>query len=443
MTIYALSSGPGISGIAVIRVSGSKTKDILSLITNGKLPKARVATLKKIINPNTGELIDEGILIWFKGPSSYTGEDMAEMHVHGSKAVIQEIQNVLAEFNECRLADPGEFTKLAFQNNKINLLKAESVGDLIAAETELQRKQALRIMSGDSSKKFNTWRDDLIKILADIEAKIDFPDEEIPSDISKEIKLKGEKIKNEIKKTLDDNKVGEIIREGFKIAIIGPPNVGKSSLLNYLSKREAAIVSEKAGTTRDVIEVHLDIDGIPVIVSDTAGIRDSSDDIEARGVKLAMNRAEEADLNIVLLDPKNLDFKGFFNDNLAVKSLIVLNKSDLGTEDTRIADKKINPIVMSIKYDQNVNKLIDAIKLKIKDQFLKTNDILITRTRHREHLKECYKHLGIFLEKKDNNEYDKAAEDLRLSIRHLGTIVGRVDVEEVLGSIFENFCIGK
>ena len=443
MTIYALSSGPGISGIAVIRVSGSKTKDILSLITNGKLPKARVAALKKIINPNTGELIDEGILIWFKGPSSYTGEDMAEMHVHGSKAVIQEIQNVLAEFKECRLADPGEFTKLAYQNNKINLLKAESVGDLIAAETELQRKQALRIMSGDSSKKFNTWRDDLIKILADIEAKIDFPDEEIPSDISKEIKLKGEKIKNEIKKTLDDNKVGEIIREGFKIAIIGPPNVGKSSLLNYLSKREAAIVSEKAGTTRDVIEVHLDIDGIPVIVSDTAGIRDSSNDIEARGVKLAINRAEEADLNIVLLDPKNLDFKGFFNDNLATKSLIALNKSDLGTVDTRKIDKKINPIVMSIKYDQNVNKLIDAIKLKIKNQFLKTDNILITRTRHREHLKECYKHLGAFLEKKDNNEYDKAAEDLRLSIRHLGTIVGRVDVEEVLGSIFDNFCIGK
>ena len=443
MTIYALSSGPGISGIAVIRVSGNKTKDILSQITNGKLPKARVATLKKIINPNTGELIDEGILIWFKGPSSYTGEDMAEMHVHGSKAVIQEIQNVLAEFKECRLANPGEFTKLAFQNNKINLLKAESVGDLIAAETELQRKQALRIMSGDSSKKFNTWRDDLIKILADIEAKIDFPDEEIPSDISKEIKLKGEKIKNEIKKTLDDNKAGEIIREGFKIAIIGPPNVGKSSLLNYLSKREAAIVSEKAGTTRDVIEVYLDIDGIPVILSDTAGIRDSSDDIEARGVKLAMNRAEEADLNIVLLDHKNLDFKGYFNDNLASKSIIVLNKSDLGTESIRKIDKKINPIVMSIKYDQNVNKLIDAIKFKIKNKFIKTDNILITRTRHREHLNECYKHLGTFLEKKDNNEYDKAAEDLRLSIRHLGTIVGRVDVEEVLGSIFENFCIGK
>ena len=187
MTIYALSSGPGISGIAVIRVSGSKTKDILSLITNGKLPKARVATLKKIINPHTGELIDEGILIWFKAPSSYTGEDMAELHVHGSKAVVQKIQNVLAEFKECRLANPGEFTKLAFQNNKINLLKAESIGDLIAAETELQRKQALKIMSGSSSEQFNLWRNKLIKILGEIEAKIDFPDEDLPSDISKKL----------------------------------------------------------------------------------------------------------------------------------------------------------------------------------------------------------------------------------------------------------------
>ena len=443
MTIYALSSGPGISGIAVIRVSGEKSKKILSSLTEKPLPKKRIATLKKIKNNINNEIIDEGIVIWFPGPNTYTGEDMVEFHVHGSKAVIDDLQNVLSKFDGCRLAEPGEFTKLAFQNNKINLLKAESIGDLIAAETELQRKQALRIMSGQSSEKFNFWREELIKILADIEAKIDFPEEEIPADISEEIKSKSTKIKNEIKKTLDDNKAGEIIREGFKIAIIGPPNVGKSSLLNYLSKREAAIVSEKAGTTRDVIEVYLDIDGIPVILSDTAGIRDSSDDIEARGVKLAMNRAEEADLNIVLLDHKNLDFKGYFNDNLASKSIIVLNKSDLGTESIRKIDKKINPIVMSIKYDQNVNKLIDAIKFKIKNKFIKTDNILITRTRHREHLNECYKHLGTFLEKKDNNEYDKAAEDLRLSIRHLGTIVGRVDVEEVLGSIFENFCIGK
>ena len=443
MTIYALSSGPGISGIAVIRVSGNKSKEIISSITSGKLPKERVATLKKIINPRSGELIDEGIVIWFNAPNSYTGEDMLELHVHGSKAVVEKIQNILSRFDECRLAEPGEFTKLAFQNNKINLIKAESIGDLIAAETEMQRKQALNMMSGDSSKRFNNWREELIKILADIEAKIDFPEEDIPANITKEIKSKSEKIKNEIKKTLNDNKTGEIIREGFKIAIVGPPNVGKSSLLNYLSKRDAAIVSEKAGTTRDVIEIHLDLEGIPIIISDTAGIRDSSDEIESRGVKLAINRAEDADLNIVLLDPKNLDFKGFFKDQITEKSIIAINKSDLGTENLTEINKRFNPIIISIKENNNVDKLIEAIKLKLKNQFLKTENILITRSRHRQHLEECLKHLNSFLEKKDKEEFDKAAEDLRLSIRHLGTIVGRVDVEEILGSIFDNFCIGK
>tara|TARA_B100000965_G_C19572232_1_gene749654 strand:+ start:341 stop:1672 length:1332 start_codon:yes stop_codon:yes gene_type:complete len=443
MTIYALSSGPGISGIAVIRVSGDQSKNILTSLTDQPFPKKRLATLKKIKNNKTKEIIDEGIVLWFPGPNTYTGEDMIEFHVHGSKAIIEELQNVISKFKNCRLAEPGEFTKLAFQNNKINLIKAESIGDLIASETELQRKQALRIMSGSSSKKFNIWRDQLIKILAEIEAKIDFPEEDIPKNISKEIKLKSKKITNEIKKTLDDNKSGEIIREGFKIAIIGPPNVGKSSLLNYLSKREAAIVSEKAGTTRDVIEVHLDIDGIPVIISDTAGIRDSSDEIEAKGVKLALNRAEDADLNIVILDQKNVDFKGFFNNNIDGKSIIVVNKSDLGIKKINQINKKFNPIIMSIKDDVNVDKLIKAVKSKLKKNFIKTENILITRSRHREHLKECYKHMNSFLEKKENDEYDKAAEDLRLSIRHLGTIVGRVDVEEILESIFEKFCIGK
>ena len=443
MTIYALSSGPGISGIAVIRVSGDKTEKVISSLTNSTPPKLRVATLKKFINPKNGELIDEGLVIFFKGPNSYTGEDMAEFHVHGSKAVVQEILNVLEQYDYCRLAEPGEFTKIAFQNNKINLLKAESIGDLIAAETELQRKQALKIMSGQSSEKVNYWREELIKILAEIEAKIDFPEEGIPENLSKDIKSKCEKIKNEIKSTLEDNNAGEIIREGFRIAIIGPPNVGKSSLLNYLSKREVAIVSEKAGTTRDVIETNLDLDGVPVIISDTAGIRDSCDEIEAKGVKLAINRAENADLNIILLDPKNLDFKGFYNEKLEDKSILAINKSDLGTENLKRLSFKISPIIISIKEDKNVDKLIDAIKIKLRKQFLKTDNILITRSRHRMHLNKCYKHLEVFLNKKNNHEYDLAAEDLRLSIRHLGTIVGKVDVEEILGSIFENFCIGK
>lgn len=443
MTIYALSSGPGISGIAVIRVSGENSKKILTDLTEQPFPKKRLATLKKIKNNINNEIIDEGIVVWFPGPNTYTGEDMVEFHVHGSKAVIDELQNVLSKYEGCRLAEPGEFTKLAFQNNKINLLKAESIGDLISAETELQRKQALKIMSGHSSNKFNFWREELIKILADLEAKIDFPEDDLPSNISEEIKSKSENIKNEIKKTLDDDKTGELIREGFKIAIIGPPNVGKSSLLNYLSKREAAIVSEKAGTTRDVIEIHLDLAGIPVTISDTAGIRDSNDEIEERGVKLAISRAEDADLNIVLLDPKNLDFKGFFNDQIADKSIIVINKSDLVKVNLRNSNKNIKPIIISIKDDNNVDKLIEAIKSKLKNQFLKTENVLITRSRHRQHLKECFKNLNNFLDKKNNEEYDKAAEDLRLSIRHLGTIVGKVDVEEILGSIFENFCIGK
>ena len=443
MTVYALSSGPGISGVAVIRISGVKTEEIILAMTNGNLPAVRRATLRKIINPKNGQLIDEGLVILFKNPNSYTGEDMAELHVHGSKAVVQEILNVLEDFSDCRLAEAGEFTKLAFQNNKINLLKAESIGDLIASETELQRKQALRIMSGESSNKFNFWREEIIKILADIEAKIDFPEEEIPEKLSQSIKSKCEKIRNEIKSTLDDNKTGEIIREGFKIAIVGPPNVGKSSLINYLSKREVAIVSAKAGTTRDVIETHLDLEGIPVIISDTAGIRSSSDEIEKMGIKLAIKRAEDADLIIVLLDPENVDFKGFFNEKLKDKSILVINKSDLGIDNLKNYDFKVTPYFISIKNDSNVKKLVDAIKSKLKKQFLKTDNILITRSRHRLHLKECYKHLEIFLEKKNNQEFDLAAEDLRLAIRHLGTIVGKVDVEEILGSIFENFCIGK
>ena len=288
MTIYALSSGSGTSGIATIRVSGKLAKKVVEQLTNSQIPEPRIATLKKINNINTNELIDEGIIIWFPGPNSYTGEDMAEFHVHGSLAVVQAIQNSISEIEGCRIAEPGEFTKIAFQNNKINLLKAESIADLISSETEIQRRQAVKIMTGKSAERFNFWRDGLVKVLANVEAKIDFPDEDLPEDILKNIKTKVNEIKNEIKKTLNDQKVGERIREGFKIAIVGPPNAGKSSLLNYLSNKEAAIVSEIAGTTRDVIEVHLNINGLPVIISDTAGIRNSKDEIEKKGIKLAL-----------------------------------------------------------------------------------------------------------------------------------------------------------
>jgi tRNA modification GTPase len=443
MTIYALSSGPGISGLAVIRVSGPETKRIIENLTNSPPPKPRYATLKKFSKINTNELIDEGILLWFPGPQSYTGEDMAEFHVHGSRAVIEAIHAAISKIGDCRLAEPGEFTKIAFQNGKINLLKAESISDLISAETEMQRQQAIKIMSGKSLEKFNDLRNRLLKILSNVEAKIDFPEEDLPDEIIKNIKIESKKIKEEIQKILNDNKVGELIREGFKIAIVGPANAGKSSLLNFLSNRDVAIVSEIAGTTRDVIEVHLNLDGYPVTISDTAGIRDSKDEIERKGVKLALKKAENSDLNIILIEPKSADFTGFLNDLVNEKGLIVVNKSDLGIEKIDQEIKKYKPIYLSVKEEKNLDVLIKAIKEKLKKKFIKSDDILITRERHRQNLEQCVFHLNNFEKKNSLEEFDKASEDLRLATRHLGVIVGKVDVEEILGSIFNDFCIGK
>ena len=443
MTIYALSSGPGISGIAVVRVSGKDTSEVIKQITSEDLPSPRVATLKKFNKIDTNELIDEGVIIWFPGPNSYTGEDLAEFHVHGSRAVISALHSSISKIKNCRLAEPGEFTKIAFQNGKINLLKAESIADLVSSETEIQRKQAIKIMSGKSSDQFNSWREKLLKILSHVEAKIDFPDEDLPKDILSEIQKTSEQVSSEIEKILDDQKVGERIREGFKIAIVGPINAGKSSLLNYLSKRDVAIVSEIAGTTRDVIETHLNLDGYPVVVSDTAGIRDSKNEIEKKGIKLALNRAEDADLKLVIIDAKNVDFTGVLKDLVDENAILVVNKSDLLNGKLNEKLKKHDHILISIKNNSNLDKLILKIKSKLENKFLSHGDILITRERHRQHLEQCINHLQNFKSKNGSEEFDKAAEDLRLATRHLGMIVGKVDVEEILGSIFNDFCIGK
>ena len=443
MTIYALSSGPGISGVAVIRISGEDTSKAIELMTGKSVPKPRVATLRKINKVNTSELIDEGIILWFPGPESYTGEDMAEIQVHGSKAVIDALHSDISKIENCRLAEPGEFTKLAFQNGKISLLKAESIADLISSETEIQRQQAVKIMNGKSADQFNYIREKLLKILSHVEAKIDFPDEDLPKDILKEIKKSSDEVLKNIEKILDDEKVGERIREGFKIAILGPTNAGKSSLLNHLSNRDVAIVSEIAGTTRDVIETHLNIDGYPVIVSDTAGIRESKNEIEKKGIKLSLCRAEEADLKLVVLDAKNLDFTDVLRRLLYENAILVINKSDLLKKDIDPEVKKIDHVLISIKENKNIDELILKIKNNLKNKFITSDDILITRERHRQHLQQCLDHLKNFNQKKEIADFDKAAEDLRLATRHLGMIVGKVDVEEILGSIFNDFCIGK
>ena len=443
MTIYALSTGPGTSGVAIIRISGLDSSRVLELLTGKETPTPRLATLRKINNINTSELIDEGIILWFPGPQSYTGEDMAEIHIHGSKAGILAVQNEISKIENCRLADPGEFTRLAFQNGKINLLRAESIADLISAETEIQRLQAIKMMRGKSSKKFNELREKLLKILSFVEAKIDFPEEDLPEENLKKIKHDSLNVLNEVNKILNDQKVGEIIREGFKIAIVGPTNAGKSSLLNNLSNREVALVSEIAGTTRDVVETHLNIDGYPVIISDTAGIRDSKDEIEKKGIKLSLKKAENADLKLVVVDAKSIDLSGFLNDLLKNDAILVVNKSDLLQKKLDPKILELNHVLISIKDNLNIDALISKIKDSLKKKFIIGEDILITRERHRQHLVQCGGYLKNFLEKNDKRDFDKGAEDLRLATRHLGMIVGKVDVEEILGSIFNDFCIGK
>ena len=441
MNIYALSSGRGPSGIAIIRLSGKDTLKICQTITKENTIKNKEVNLFKFYDPSTNNLIDEGLLLFFQSPNSYTGDDLAEFHIHGSNAVITLFLDVLSKQANCRMAEPGEFTKIAFQNNKIDLLEAESIGDLIHSETELQRQQALRFIQGNASNYYNSLRDKLIKSLAYIEAKIDFAEDDIPDTVLKEVHTAIEEIYIEIKKTLEDQRVGEKIREGFKVSIIGEVNAGKSSLLNLLSKRDVAIVSDEKGTTRDIIEVYLNLDGYPVILADTAGIRESENNIEKKGIELAINRSKESDLNLIIIDNSSKQIDKKILDLINQDSIVVLNKSDLSSDNS--GEYKNNGILISVKNNKNIDKLIDLIKDKLSKKIIDTKNILVSRERHRNKLNLCLLELEKFLEKKQSKEIELAAEDLRMATRHLGAIIGKVDVEEILGSIFKDFCIGK
>ena len=440
MNIYALSSGRGPSGIAIIRLSGKDTRIIAELITKKKEINAKEVNFCKFYDPSNGSLIDEGLLLLFLSPNSFTGDDLAEFHVHGSNAVISQFLKILSYQKNCRLAEPGEFTKIAFQNDKIDLLEAESIGDLIHSETELQRLQAIRLVQGNASDYYNNLREKLVKSLAYIEAQIDFAEDDLPDNVLKEVQMTIKEVHEDIKKILNDNKIGEKIREGFRIAIIGEANAGKSSLLNLLSKRELAIVSEEEGTTRDIIEVYLNIDGYPVILADTAGIREAKNEVEKKGISLALNKSHEADLNLIVIDnsSKNLDkrIQRLINEN----SIIVLNKSDLASNQEHNFKKGI---LISVKKNKNIDQLITRIKKELSLKFILSKNILVTRERHRVKLNICLREIDNFLKKDQKKDIEMAAEDLRLATRHLGSIVGKVDVEEILGSIFKDFCIGK
>jgi len=442
MNIYALSSGRGPSGIAILRISGKNTLKVCTNLTKLKKLKSNEINYCKFYDPRNKNIIDpEALLLWFPAPNSYTGEDLAEFQVHGSNAVINSLLKVLSEQDNCRIAEPGEFTKIAFQNDKIDLLKAESIGDLIHAETELQRQQAVKLVQGNASNYYNDLREKLIKSLSYIEAKIDFAEDDLPEKVFKEVYKSIKDIHHDIKKILEDNQVGEKIRNGFRVSITGEVNAGKSSLLNLLSKREVAIVSDEEGTTRDVIETFLNIDGFPVILADTAGIRDSKNEVEKKGVALALSKSSEADLNIVMIDNSSNKISDKIVNLINKDSIVLLNKSDIKSSQSHHFDA--DTILISIKDNKNIDVLIKKIKHRLSKKFISNNGALITRERHRVKLNDCLKEIDKFMKKDQNKDIELAAEDLRMATRHLGSIIGKVDVEEILGSIFKDFCIGK
>jgi tRNA modification GTPase len=442
MNIYALSSGRGPSGIAIVRVSGKDTLKICKNLTRLKDINSDEVNYCKFYDPKNDKVIDpEALLLWFPGPNSYTGDDLAEFQIHGSNAVINALLKALSEQDNCRLAEPGEFTKIAFKNDKIDLLKAESIGDLIHAETELQRDQAVKLVQGNASNYYNDLREKLIKSLSYIEAKIDFAEDDLPEKVLKEVQISIKDIHQDIKKILEDNKVGEKIRDGFKVSITGEVNAGKSSLLNLLSKREVAIVSEEEGTTRDVIETFLNIDGYPVILADTAGIREAKNEVEKKGISLALGKSKEADLNIIVIDNSSKVINTKIKDLVNKDSIVILNKSDIKENQNHKFDA--DTILVSVKNNKNIDILIKKIKEKLSKKFTSNNSPLITRERHRVKLNDCLKEIVKFQNKDQNKDIELAAEDLRMATRHLGSIVGKVDVEEILGSIFKDFCIGK
>ena len=441
MNIFALSSGRGPAGIAIIRLSGKDANKISKIITKQKTLKSAEINLCKFYNPVNNNLIDEGILLWFPKPNSFTGDNLVEFHVHGSNAVVSLFLKVLSEQDDCRLAEPGEFTKIAFQNNKIDLIEAESIGDLINSETELQRKQAVNLVQGGASSHYNDLREKLIKALAHIEAKIDFTEDDLPEKVLQEVHKSIRDIYQQIKKILEDDKIGEKIREGFRVSIVGEVNAGKSSLLNLLSKREVAIVSEEEGTTRDVIETYLNIDGYPVILADTAGIRESKNEIEKKGISLAIKKSSEADLKIVMIDNSSTKVNSKIEELIDSDSIVLLNKSDIN--DKQNHKYKADTVLISIKKNKNIDQLIKKLKEKLNNKFTSAGSILISRERHRVKLNECLKEIDNFLQKDQKKDIELAAEDLRIATRHLGSLVGKVDVEEILGSIFKDFCIGK
>jgi tRNA modification GTPase len=432
-TICALASASGRAGVAVIRVSGPAAGTALRALS-GPLPPPRHASLRKLKDPKSGDLLDRSLVLWLPGPGSFTGEDMGELHVHGSRAVVGLVIGALLSVDHMRLAQPGEFARRAFENGRLDLTEVEGLADLIAAETEAQARQALAQSEGGARAIYEGWRDELVKAQALAEAGLDFADE---PDVATDAGAKADAIVAMLLEAFSHHLVdrrGEVLRDGFRVVIAGPPNAGKSSLLNALARRDVAIVSEEAGTTRDVIEVHLDLRGLPAIVIDTAGLREASGAVEAEGVRRALARAGEADLVLWLIDATAAEPAAM--PEFAAAAVPVVNKIDVAPAPPVPAGHAI-----SAKTGQGMSELVGLLADKAEAALAAGEPAVVTRARHRVELEAAAEALHRYQQVRAGPEFK--AEELRIASRHLGRLTGRIDVEEVLGAIFSEFCIGK
>jgi len=445
--IFALSSAPGRAGVAVIRLSGTGAADVVRALAGHELPAPRRAVLRRLQDPRSGDLIDRGLVLWMPAPASFTGEDCAEFHVHGGPAVTQAMLAALGSLSECRPAEAGEFARRAFEAGKMDVTEAEGLADLIEAETDAQRKQALRQASGGLSGLAEAWREELIAIMALVEAAIDFSDEgDVAEDAIAQAEARAAVLEAELRNQLEDGHRGEILRDGYRVALLGPPNAGKSSLLNALARREVAIVSSQPGTTRDVIEVRLNLNGRTVVVTDTAGLREAAGEIEREGMRRAIDAARSANLVVWMVDGADADPPTLPDEieKLAasgVDLIRVVNKTDQLTHALR---KRLasDVVQLSVVTGEGLPALISLLSQAVADRTGGSEPAVITRARHRLHLNDCYGSLRAFIDGR-GMDAELRAEDLRRAAVSLGRLTGRVDVEDVLDQVFGRFCIGK
>ncbi|MDE2227601.1 MAG: tRNA uridine-5-carboxymethylaminomethyl(34) synthesis GTPase MnmE [Alphaproteobacteria bacterium] len=441
-TIYAFATAPGRAGVAMLRLSGPHAGAALRALA-GRLPAPRRVLVTPFKDPRSGEIIDKGIALYFPAPKSLTGEDVAELHVHGGRAVAAALIDALAAMPGLRLAEPGEFSRRAFLNGKLDLTEAEGIADLVAAETAAQRRQALRQMAGEAGRLYEAWRTRLLKAQARVEAEIDFPDEGLPPALAAAVAAELAEIHGEIAAFLADGRRGERLREGLAITILGPPNAGKSSLLNALARRDVAITAATAGTTRDVIEVALDLGGYPVTLADTAGLRAAGDAIEEEGVRRAQARAQSADLKLVVVDATKPAEKASVAAMIDRDTVVVANKMDLAPRDAaRWADAlgASAAVKISVATGAGLAALEAQLGAEVARRFGGESAPLIARARHRQALEATRAALARYPQA---GAPELAAEELRQAVRSLGRITGRVGVEDLLDVVFREFCIGK